>query len=346
MAAPSRWARQAALDTVLRFNPQRQALSEQIAQAKQTYGATVKAGRGTAQETEASVKRALPLLTQAYSGAGAAMQPGVSLVSQQLAALPPEAAQYRANQAASAQTMLANLAQAGAAAKAQMLERSTRAREGAQFSQQSAQRVLSETLKQIFGRQQALQGEAGAFAQSEAEKLANEAEGRRVTERGQNLTAASARAGRRVTERGQNITAQTAREGREAKAADKAAKEAKERAKGKGEWLTPVEHNKARDEIETIRNLAFGYRGQKQNYNQAKQILETKLKNRPAYPYSGRLKAGLDLAYFGGVGTGTAGLLHGEKLNLGKLGYPIYRPQQMSVGEALRSGFRAGGLRV
>src|SRR5215831_16317013 len=188
MAAPSRWARQAALDTLLRFNPQRQALTEQIAQAKGTYGATVKAGRGTAQETEASVKRALPLLTQAYSGANAAMQPGVSLVSQALAALPPEAAQYRANQAASAQTMLANLAQAGAAAKAQMLERSTRAREGAQFSQQSAQRVLSETLRQIFGRQQALQGEAGAFAQSEAEKLANEAEGRRVTERGQNLT--------------------------------------------------------------------------------------------------------------------------------------------------------------
>src|SRR5215831_10281790 len=137
-AAPSRWASQAAIDALLRFSPQKQALAEQIAQANATYKATVAAGQGTARETEASVRRALPLLQSAYGQASAATQPGVTLVSNALAQLPADAQQQRANQAAAGSTFLANLAAAGASAQKAMLERSTRAREGAQYGQISA----------------------------------------------------------------------------------------------------------------------------------------------------------------------------------------------------------------
>jgi hypothetical protein len=366
MAAPSRWASQAALDTLLRFNPQKQALMEQIKEAQGTYGQTVKAGRTTAKETEASVQRALPQLSQAYGQADIATKPGVTLINQALAQLPPDSAQYRANQAAAGQTFLSNLAGARADAQRMMLERSTRAREGAQFNQQQAGRTLAETLKQLFGKQQALSSEAGAFAQSEAEKLANEAEGRRVTERGQNLTSASAAAGRATTERGQNLTAQSSREGREAKASEAATKRAeKAAAAGKPSWLSPVDHNKARNTIEQIRREAYEHRYENLNYGQSQKELEAAVPSsftnkagkkeatpgggRKGYAYNGLLKAGLDLAYFGGIGGGTAGLLHREHLNVGQLGYPMYKAPKQPTGAAVRQalvqGFRNTGIR-
>jgi hypothetical protein len=332
MAAPSRWASQAALDTLLRFNPQRQQLAEQIKEAQQNYGAQVSAGRTTAKETEASVQRALPLLSQAYSAAGAAAQPGATLVSQALAALPASDAQYRTNQAAMAAQTVANLAKAGASARTTMLERGTRAREGAQFSQLSAQQTLAKTLQQLFGKQRGLSEEAGAFAQSEAEKLAHEAETLEQRETASKRTAASAEAGHKTTERGQNITAQTAREGREQKAREAKGKPgAKQTAPGVKE-ATPDQTNKAREDIEKMRHEAYYVRrmGQNMNYEQANQALQNNVKTkaftRAGYANSGKLRAALDLAYFGGVGEGAIGQLHGEGYGLGRLGYPRYEP--------------------
>jgi len=353
MAAPSRWASQAALDTLLRFNPQKQALAEQIREAQGTYNTAVRAGRLSARETERGVQRALPQLAQAYAGADLATKPTATLVSQALAALPPDAAQYRANQAANAGTYLANLAGARADAQRLMLERSTRAREGAQSGQAVAAGNLASTLQQIFGKQRALAGEAGAFGQSEQEKLQAEAEGRRVTERGQNLTAASAAAGRATTERGQNITAATAAAGRAQKAAEGKKGKGKETAPGVKE-ATPDQYNSAKAEIEKMRHEAFHVLRSTRNlnYEQASEALQqpvkTKVFTRQPYANSGKLRAALDLAYFGGVGGGAASQLHNEGYGLGRLGYPLYRPPSVSgadVRKALVEGFRAGGIR-
>lgn len=383
MAAPSRWASQAALDAFLRFNPQKQALQEQIAQANQAYKASVAAGAGTAKDTEASVRASIPALQAAFAQAKAATAPTTTLVSQQLAQLPGDTAQYRANQAAAGQTFLANLAASGASAQKTMLERIPRAREGAQFNQLSAHNQLIQQLGQIFGRQQNLGAEAGAYAQGVAEKLEAEAEGRRVTEQGHRETRESAREGhqdvRQTAAENRQQRAETAKEGREAREAIAAEGNRNRREiaqeKGRGgksgrgftapgvETQSPDAHNKARDNIENIRREAYEYRNEHRNYNQAKEDLEhpvpSSVKNkagktiqtgegRKAYPYNAQLKAGLDLAYFGGVGEGTAGLLHNEGFGVGRLGYPIYKappqpsPAQRSLGllQSLGQAFR------
>src|SRR5215831_1425256 len=353
MAAPSRWASQAAIDALLRFSPQKQALAEQITQAKGVYNASVKAGRVAARETEGSVARNLPRLAAAYGQADVATKPGLTLISNALAQLPPDTAQYRANQAAAGQTFLANLAAARADAQKTMLERGAEAAAGAQYNQRAAGEALTSSLRQLFSKQQSLASEAGLFAQTEAQKLEHEAAD--IAQR----------------ERGSQRTAQTAKEGREQKAREhQQDKELKEwehlhptpkAGAGAGEWLTPVEHNSARDTIEKIRREAYEHRNEGLNYDQSKSELERsvpasvkipekdkagnvvrdstgKVKEktvqvpnpRGAYAYNGLLKAGLDLAYFGAIGTGTAGLLHREHLNVGRLGYPMYRAPSAS----------------
>src|SRR5438445_602930 len=107
MAAPStRWASQAAQDALLRYSPQRSALAQQIREAGENYGSTVRAARSTAKQTEGSVQRALPLLASIFSQADAAKQAGATLVSQDLANLPNTGtlANYKAGQAGEAQT--------------------------------------------------------------------------------------------------------------------------------------------------------------------------------------------------------------------------------------------------
>jgi len=342
MARASRWASQAALDALLRFNPQEQSLREQIKEAQGTYNTAVRAGRLGARETQRSVQRALPQLQQAYSAADAASKPGVTLVSQALAGLPPDTAQYRANQAGYGATFAAQLAAARADAQRVMLERGTRASEGAQFGQTQAAGNLASTLQTIFGRQRSLSGERGAFAQADLEKLEHEAETLNQRETASKRTAASAAAG-------QKSTAQTAREGREQKAKEHAEDLAQKKwehehpsskAKGAGGYeiapgvkeATQDQTNKAKDTIEAIRHEAFYVaRASHHSYNQANEMLQNPVptaegvQGRKGYPANGLLRAGLDLAYFGGVGAGAAQTLHKEGFSLKRLGYPLYR---------------------
>jgi hypothetical protein len=346
-ALATRWASQAAQDALLRYNPQRTALAQQIREAGESYGNTVRAARVTGQETQRAAQRALPAIAKAYSAANAAEQPGATLVSQELAA-PGVNPNLRAGASAEVQQAIANLASMRQSGEQTMIDRGVRGREGAQFAQLNAQNTLQRALSQLFSKGQTISQEQGAFAQSEAEKLAHEAETLEQRERASQRTAASAKEGHQVTERGQNMTARTARENREAKEG---------KGSGKGytapgvKELTVAEHNKARDTIEQIRKEAYEIRGEKQNYNQAKGDLETPIKtkafSRSAYANNGLLKAGLDLAYFGGIGTGTLKQLHQEGFSIGKLGYPVYRmpAKQPNIFDAVRRAAEAGGLK-
>lgn len=340
MARASRWASQAALDALLRFNPQEQALREQIKEAQGTYNTAVRAGRLGARETQRSVQRALPQLQQAYSAADAASKPGVTLVSQALAALPPQEQQYRANQASYGATFAAQLAAARADAQRIMLERGTRAAEGAQFGQTTAAGNLASTLQTILGRKQSLAGERGAFAQADLEKLEKEAEKMAQSETQSKRTAATAAAG-------QASTAATAAAGRKQKAREHQEDLAQKKyehehpspsKRGTGretapgvEEQTQTQQNKAKDTIEAIRHEAFYVaRASHHSYNEANQMLQNPVptaqgvQGRSGYADNGLLRAGLDLAYFGGIGAGAAGRLHKEGFSLKRLGYPMY----------------------
>lgn len=355
----SRWASQAALDALLRYNPQRAALREQIREAGENYGNTVRAGRVTAKETEASAQRALPQIAQAYSKADAATGAGATLVSSGLAALPGQDS-YKAGQLGEVQQQIANLAKARASSTTAMLDRGVRAREGAQFSQLNAQSTLTRALQTLFNKGQTLSQEQGAFTQSQAEKLAHEAEGleqqERASQRSANTSRSNAQLGASTTIRGQNMTAQSSAEGR----AQKKWEHEHPNKKGGGNETAPgvkeqsvQAHNSARSTIETIRREAYEIRGQRRQYGQAKDYLEHAVPTekgetgRAAHPYNGLLKAGLDLAYYGGLGAGTIKQLHSEGFGVGKLGYPVYKapPPQANFFDTVRKAAESLGGR-
>lgn len=178
MAAPSanRFASQAAQDALLKFAPVKSSLAEALREAKETYGSTVSAGNSTARLTEQAAKAQEPAIQKIYQGANAAQNAGVTLVNQQLANLPGVTNQYKAEQASEAQTQLANLLGAKTRDESMLHQSGVAAKEGAQFNQTNARQTLQKTLTGLLSKSNTTAQEQGAFAATETEKLAHEAE--------------------------------------------------------------------------------------------------------------------------------------------------------------------------
>lgn len=248
MAGSQRFLSQAAQDAILKFAPQRTALSEALQTARENYGSTVHAGNVTAGLTQGAVSRALPRIGQIYSKADSAQQAGTTLLNADLAKLPGVASNYKADQIGEVAQQLSNLLGARSRDEAQLVNTGVQARAGAQFNQTNARAALEKTVAGLISKSNTTSQEQGAFAATEAEKLAHEAETLQQRERASQRTAASTAAGHRVTERGQNLTRQSAREAHGAGGASGAVKP-----------LTASENAKAGEQLYSILNYAKGF---------------------------------------------------------------------------------------
>lgn len=195
---------QAQRDAALQFAPKRSALAEQLRTARDDYAQTVAAGRSTATLTKQAVNAALPQIAQIYGKADAAQGASATLLNRDLAALPAVADTFKAGASSEAQRAIQNLITARAQDSGMLVKKGVAAAAGAQFNQLNARAQLQKAVAGILAKGEDVAGEEGATAASEAEKLQHEADeaarhereneaDNATTERGQNLTRASAK---------------------------------------------------------------------------------------------------------------------------------------------------------
>lgn len=340
VASSGRWQSRAALDAALKFSPQRSALRESALEARENYANTVGAAKAAATLTQRATMAAKPQIQQIYAGAGAAQQAGTTLVSQALAQLGAGADPFKAAGATESAQQLANLGAASARDQAMLHQQGVAARAGAQFAQTNAQATLQKAIRAIFSKNQSLGAEQGAFAASEAENLAHEAEKLEQSERQSQRTAATSRAnaveGNAQQERGSQRTAQTARE--------------KAAAKGTKPYLqSPDKQQQAASRIDTLKALAEA--GFKEGHNRG-QVLSELTTDRPSlklgtggtlpgrkgYAPDVLMSAALDVAEFGGVSQHTLQRLHERGYSVQHIGVPVLPKGKDPKAAALYTG--------
>lgn len=317
-----RWQNQAALEAALRFGPQRSALRESALEAQQTYANAVRAARGAATLTQRATMAAKPQIQQIYSGALAATQPGVNLVSQALSE-PGVPAAFRAAGASEAQQQIANLNAASARDQALLHQQGVSARAGAQFAQTNAQQTLQKTLASLLRKNSSLGEEQGTYAATEAEKLAHEAEKLEQAERASIRSSETSRANNRESTGQRERSSQRSHSGSS--------------APGGVKQLSGDKQQQAASHISTLRGIAEA--AFKQGHSRGQVLSELtqprpsiKLKTggtlpgREGYAPDVLMSAALDAAQFGGVTRHTLQRLHESGYSVQQLGLRVVDP--------------------
>jgi hypothetical protein len=175
---PSRWASEAALQALIRFNPEESGLRALKQEARGEYRSTVRGARGAARGIVGEVKAVTPQTRHAYDEAGlAAARTAHSVVDPALRGLPQNSlsAAVKIEQG----DYQRNLQESKAAEIADLGSRRVSAREGAAFAVTNAASVRNAALAKIADRFQALRQEKGAFEASTAATLQDDARQRR-----------------------------------------------------------------------------------------------------------------------------------------------------------------------
>lgn len=334
MAGSGRWQSQAAADAALKFAPQKSSLGESLREAQEAYKQTVQAGNSTARLTQSAAKSAIPQIAGIYSGATAAQNAGTTLVNKDLAALPGVADQYKADQAGEAATQLSNLLAASSRDRSMLHQQGVAAQAGAQFNQTQARSTLQKTLATLLSKGNTVSQEQGAFAATEAEKLAHEAESNEQKERASERSAGTSRAN-----------------AQESNAEKRAAAGA---SQVNGVKLLPGEsQQKAASTINSIRGLATAIFKEGHDRAQAVKALteaepSIKLKTggtlagRSAYSPDVLMSAALDEAQFGHVTNHTLSRLHEAGYSIKQLGLkgPAALPTPGQLGKRVQQAIR------
>lgn len=203
MASRANLLQQAAVSTRLKNTPLHEALAEQIREAQETYGSTVRSGKAAAQFTAQAAARAQPTIQQAYGSASGAQ---ARLNSQALSALPSSGVNdaFKADQSSEVTQMLSQLLSGRANALARNAQVPVAAAEGAQFGELNARSTLQKQLRTLLAKGQSLSASQGAETQAEADKLQHEAESNeqqeRSSERSANTSTANAQLGASTSE--------------------------------------------------------------------------------------------------------------------------------------------------
>jgi hypothetical protein len=175
---PSRWASEAALQALIRYNPEESGLRALGQEARGEYRSTVRGARGAARGIVGEVKAVTPQTRHAYDEAGlAAARTAHSVVDPALKGLPRNSlsAAVKIEQG----DYQRNLQESKAAEIADLGSRRVSAREGAAFAVTNAASVRNTALAKIADRYQALLREKGAFTASTAATLADDARQRK-----------------------------------------------------------------------------------------------------------------------------------------------------------------------
>jgi hypothetical protein len=363
MAAPrkqNQWASQAAQAALLRYAPQREGLAQLTREAREQYDASIKGAQSTSRLASAAVDQAAPQVSGIYDRAAATTSASQSKLGQLLAGLGSAAAPFAAAAITQAAAGTDKLARERATTETGLAQQKVSAKEAPVFARTLATQQLAKSLAKIFSAEQGINTQQGAAAATERAKLENEAEGRRVTERGQDKTAQSSREGHKLTAAAQVQKAQEHQE-------DLALKRAEGAGTGGGKPLTPHEQNEGAATIRQIAQyaksisgnraarvaaLTEGEPGVSTSYKAGEKGPDGKpiehntsvsTKSVPSFKPDVLMSAALDLAeHKGHVTRATAHRLQQSGYNIQRLGLPVLS----GTSERTSKGARETGAKI
>lgn len=279
-----KWARQAALQTLLRFGPEESGLAELQRQAQENYSSAVQTAVGTRAGTVNAIDQATPEMASIYDQAGLDQaRTGQTLIGHDLAGLGSVADSIKGGAALEVATQLGNLSKARTQALGNLQTQRVAAVAGEGFAKQNAQRTLVSDLTKVLTRKQDLSREKGAFkaltyqqlqeaARKEAADLAKL--NRTLTQQERNSIRSSG-TDPTTGEPTQNAKTAAAKESRQA------AKDAKT-AKGEGR-LSPEKHLAATEKLDDAMSWLRRLDPDKSDRHEVAPILATGVKQ-PAVP--------------------------------------------------------------
>ena len=342
----SRFADDAALQALVRYEPEESGLKALAQQARADYGVSVRQATTTGDLTLQAAKEAIPSVARIYDRAGLDQAKTASLVSPELQALSgPGSDILKRGGALEVAQQLGNLRASKASALEDLTTRQVAARQGQQYATIQARQKFSSDMAKILGQSQSLRRQKGAFTASTINSLIQSEADRAVTRRGQDKTAASSRAATRATRRGQDLSHQDRQD---------AIRQRAEAARAKGATSLPggiklnnrAMHGTVADQVASMESWirthksAFGSRheiGQALLQGREGQTIKAgtvdpdtgkplpadiKVPGVPKAPSQLALQAALDVVYNGGISNGTARALHQRGYSVGILGLP------------------------
>lgn len=351
MAAKARnkWASQAQQAAVLRYSPQREALRQAAQEAREQFEATLAGSESSSRLGTAAIDTAQPRVQGIYDRAQGTQSAAQGQLAGVLAALGPAATGFKAAGATEAAAGQGKLARERADTEGGLQTQRAAAAEAPAFARTLAGQQLAKSLSKIFATQQGIAGQEGSAAATERAKLENEAEGRNVTKRGQDLTAKTSAEGR----------AQKATEHQE----DLAQKRAEHSGAPDSKPLTRKEQNEGASTIHTIAQYA-GEAGTTRaervaalteggvstsrtykageklpNGQVTKQNTSISSKATPAFKPDVLMSAALDLAEYHGITRNTAHRLQSAGYNVKSLELPLAKA---SPARGVTGGVKAG----
>jgi hypothetical protein len=161
-ARGSRFADDAALQAIVRYEPEESGLKALAQQARADYGVSVRQAQTTGDLTLQAAREAIPSVANIYDRAGLDQAKTASLVSPELAALSgPGAATLQRGGALEVAQQLGNLRAAKAAALEDLNTRAVAARQGQQYGILNARQKFSADMAKILGQSQSLAAAEG-----------------------------------------------------------------------------------------------------------------------------------------------------------------------------------------
>lgn len=174
--AGSRFASQAAEDALLKYQPQQSALQALMKEAEETYRGSVRGGESAARLGVQAVKEGIPQVAGVYNHSEAQNRQVQEQAQAALQALPGIANGYKAASINAGAAQSQKIAGNRASVLGQLQQQGVAAANSAASSRQMASTQLVKELGKLFGKSESIAGQQGAFASTEVEKLAHEAE--------------------------------------------------------------------------------------------------------------------------------------------------------------------------
>lgn len=329
-----KWVSQAAQAALLRYQPEKEGLATLANEAKEQYGASIAGAESSGRETSQAIRNAEPAVSGIFDRADASTGATNAQLTAALAALGPAAAGFKADSAASAATGSARLARERASSESSLQQQDVAAQSAPSFARTLAGQQLLKSLSKISQQQSSLEGQQGAAEASELSKLEEANEGRRVTERGQNITAQNDSASR----------SQKATEHQEDLADKRQARKEAAASGGTTKPLTLAENNAGASTIQQIKQFAAEggstraervaalTEGQPSQSSKNAKGETVKTPAIPAFKPDVLMSAALDWAEYGHLSKGTEHRLAQDGYNVQKLGIP----RATQVGESVR----------
>lgn len=340
-AAAQGWASQAALASLLKYQPQREGLADLQRAAEEQFKGSVRAGESEGILGMQAARSAAPQVKGIYDKAQTEGARGRSLLSPLLAALAPDSPFRLAagnEQAAGGERLAGDRAHA----ESDVAQRGVAASELPAYSRQAALSTLSRALEGINNKRSSLDASQGANTAAELDKLQQAAQ--------------KAAAEERRSERTANTSREDSRETRAASRADTEANNrtsrennretnATNRAKGGGAHYTApgvkeqstAGHNKANDALRSMEDwigkhgaghsraelVAWLHEGApEQTIKEGGESFKTKA--RPGFDPNGVMAAALDQHEQGYLSKQTEDRLKREGYDPGRFGVPRY----------------------